>query len=358
MDHPRPLAEPPPDGPTDMDFDHLLDFLPPADRDLFAAQFIADKIAGISLRPLNQQRKLGTVTRLAVPLTCRRTPSPPRQRKLVEYHVPLDKAHPPDPPCFPQGLVMDPSILIRLVLPRTPFEFPFDMPTDHMAPHMDVDLLPFKPMDSVTHIKGLLRVCGLKCDNNMAAWVTRLAMAMDAIDNPSLMDRRANICITGILSLLVNVETIPPLPILVATTSGSTSLDDCCTKRGLLPLTLADGSVYYQPCYYCKNAMETIISLEAIIAASDTLVHWTQTGHKGADPGSICFSSDSGLYSIMIALEKHDGFYYCPTDVFTVDQDPVQPSNPIICRAIAPLSLGLRDCLGGRSNIPPLHGIN
>jgi hypothetical protein len=76
---------------------------------------------------------------------------------------------------------------------------------------------------------------------------------------------------------------------------------------------------------------------KAIVAASDTLVHWTQTGHKGTDPGSICFSSDSGLYSITIALEKRNGLYYCPTDVFTVDRDPVRPSHPMICRAIAPI---------------------
>jgi hypothetical protein len=153
------------------------------------------------------------------------------------------------------------------------------------------------------------------------------------------MDGGANICITGILNLLVDVETIPPLPILVATTSGSFSLDDCCTKKGLIPLTLSDGAVYYQPCYYCKNATETIISPEAIVASSDTLVHWTQEGHHGDAPGSIRFSSDSGLYSIKLHLEKWDGLYYCPTDVFTVDEDPVRPNIPVIRRIAAPPTL-------------------
>jgi len=132
------------------------------------------------------------------------------------------------------------------------------------------------------------------------------------------------------------VVSIPPLPILVATTSGSISLDDCCTKRGFIPLTLADGSVYYQPCYYCKNATETIISPEAILAASDTLVHWTQEGHKDDAPGRIRFTSDSGLYSISLDLEKRDGLYYCPTDVFTVDRDPVRPSLPRLRRVATP----------------------
>jgi hypothetical protein len=116
-------------------------------------------------------------------------------------------------------------------------------------------------------------------------------------DNLSLMDGGANICITGILGLLVDAISIPPLPISVATQSGEILHDDCCTKRGLLPLTLADGSLYYQTCYYCKNAVETIISLEAIVAGNNALVHWTQSGRKGNEPVSIKFSSDSGLYS-------------------------------------------------------------
>jgi hypothetical protein len=145
---------------------------------------------------------------------------------------------------------MDPSILVRPTSPQTLFEFPFDMPPDHTAPCMDKDLLPYKPMDSLTHVVGLPRVCGLKCINNMVAQVTRLAVATDALNNPLLMDGGANICITGILTFLVDVETIPPLPILVATTLDSISLDDCCTKRSHFPLTIANGLVYYQPCYY------------------------------------------------------------------------------------------------------------
>ncbi len=68
----------------------------------------------------------------------------------------------------------------------------------------------------------------------------------------------------------------PPLPKSVATKTGGISLDDCYTKKGLLPLTLDDELFYYQTCYYCKNAVETIISPQAILAASDVLVWWTQ----------------------------------------------------------------------------------
>ena len=101
------------------------------------------------------------------------------------------------------------------------------------------------------------------------------------------MDSGANICLTGVLDLLVDVVTTTPLPISVATKTGDISMDDCCTKKGLIPLTLADRSVYYQPCYYCKNAVETIISPQAILASSDVLVSWTQTGHKDGSPGMI-----------------------------------------------------------------------
>jgi hypothetical protein len=94
-------------------------------------------------------------------------------------------------------------------------------------------------------------------------------------------------------------------------------------RWGLLPLTLADGSFYYQLCYYCKYAVETIISLQAILAASDVLMQWTQTGHKDGSPGTIQFDNDSGLFSMTMTLENRDRLYCCPTAVFTIDCDPV-----------------------------------
>jgi len=151
-----------------------------------------------------------------------------------------------------------------------------------------------------------------------------------------MMDGSANICVTGLLELLVDIEPIPPLPISVATKTAKFSLDSCCMKKGHLPLTLDDGSVYYQPCYYCKNASETIISPDAILQASNILVHWHQEGHRHGGPGKIRFSSDSGLYAITLSLEKRDGLYYCPTDVFTVAKDPTRPGVPTINRIVTP----------------------
>ncbi len=183
---------------------------------------------------------------------------------------------------------------------------------------------------SISNVVGLPWVCGLAHNNNIVVKVLCTATNCDDFDIRSLIDGRANICITRLLDLLVKVFSIPPLPISVTTKAGGISMDDCCTRKGLLPLMIDDGSVYYQPCYYCKNAVETIISPQAILAASDVLVRWTQMGHKDDSPGTIQFDSNSGLFSITMKLEKRDGLYYCPTNVFTVNHDPVHcnvPSN-------------------------------
>ena len=252
-------------------------------------------------------------------------------KPLVTYNIPMDKARSvtSDDSCYyiPPGSTADPTILVCPSSPTTPFEFPFQLAEGAYGDFGVPDSGPRENiLDSVTHVVGLPRVCVLAMNHNVDVTV------QPASSSPSLMDGGANICLTGILDLLVDVESIPPLPILVATKTGVVSLDDCCTKRGLLPLTLADGSVYYQPCYYCKNAVETIISPHAILASSDVLVQWTQRGHKDGRSGMIRFDSASGLYTISISLEFRDGLYYCPTDVFTVDRDPVRCHIPVIWR--------------------------
>jgi len=134
-----------------------------------------------------------------------------------------------------------------------------------------------------------------------------------------LIDGGANICVTGDLSTLVNVEEISPMPILVAIAGDDISSDDCCTKRGYTPLTLDDGTLYWQLCYYCANVVETIISPQAIIATSDVFTSWTQTGYKDGRPGSIRFDSADGFLSMSLRLEYVDGLYYCTSDTYTID---------------------------------------
>ncbi len=101
------------------------------------------------------------------------------------------------------------------------------------------------------------------------------------------MDAGANICLTGDLSILADVVDIPPLPIMVALNGNGSSLDDCCTKKGYIPLTLSNGTIHWQLCYYCANAIETIISLQAILGSSDFFASWTMTGYKDNRPGTI-----------------------------------------------------------------------
>ena len=115
-----------------------------------------------------------------------------------------------------------------------------------------------------------------------------------------LIDGGANICVTGDLSTLVNVEEIPPMPILVAIAGDNISSDDCCTKRGYTPLTLDDGTLYWQLCYYCANFVETIISPQAIIATSDVFTSWTQMGYKDGPPGSIRFDCAARFLSMSL----------------------------------------------------------
>jgi hypothetical protein len=116
------------------------------------------------------------------------------------------------------------------------------------------------------------------------------------------MDAGANICLTGDLNLLVNVVDIPPLPISVAVQGASLSLNNCFTKRGYLPLQLSNGSTHWQLCFYCKNAVETIISPQAILENSDVFYSWTKTGQ-------IRFDSHDGLLTMTITLDFHDGLY-------------------------------------------------
>ncbi len=332
-----PVILPPPEPPP-VDLPGILDCLPPEDHAAFATRFIAEELDtrryGGPVHP--SLGVAGVASCLVVPHQRPSHSPPPHRPGTVAYAVPMKKAWPKPQSYFPQGSILDLGIMIRPSSPVTPFVFPFDLPRDYTPSCFDETTSPCMPMDSVTRVVGLPWVYGLKGDEGSYVKVMRSAGHLDPRDHSSLMDGGANICIIGILGLLVDVETIPPLPISVAATSGSFSLDDCCTKKGLIPLTLSDGSVYYQPCYYCKNATETIISPKAIVAASDTLVHWTQEGHRGDAPGSIRFSSDSSLYSIKLHLEKQDGLYYYPTDVCTVEKDPVHHHIPVIRQLAAP----------------------
>jgi len=149
------------------------------------------------------------------------------------------------------------------------------------------------------------------------------------------MDAGANICLTGDLGILADAVDIPPLPITVALNGNCSSVDDCCTMRGYIPLALLDNTIHWQLCYYSANAVETIISPQAILSSSDLFASWTMTGYKDNRPGAICFDSHDGFISMVINLVCRDGLYYCPTDVFTLGNRPIllacttSPSFPV-----------------------------
>jgi hypothetical protein len=87
-------------------------------------------------------------------------------------------------------------------------------------------------------------------------------------------------------------------------------------------LTLSDGTIHRQLCYYSANAIETIISPQAIFGSSDLFASWAMTGYKDNRPGAFFFDSHNGCISMSIQLVCHDGLYYCLTDVFTLGHCP------------------------------------
>ena len=172
-------------------------------------------------------------------------------------------------------------------------------------------LLPYQIpsiLDSVTRVVCSSLVCGVRSDDMTSVKILRVAET-----NGKLIDGGSNVCVTGDLTILLDVSDITPIDISVALDRRSTSLDDHITKRGLLPLTLLDGSVYYQTCFYCANIMvETIISPAAILASSEVFYYWNQEGCKDPTaPGRIRFTSKDGILSMFFNLEYHDGLYYC-----------------------------------------------
>jgi hypothetical protein len=139
-----------------------------------------------------------------------------------------------------------------------------------------------------------------------------------------MVDGGSNMCVTGNLSSLLDVTDIKLITILVALEGSPTLYNDCITKCRVLPLSLSDFTTYYQTCFYYANIVETIISPAAVLASSNVVYSWTQEGFKDPLlPGSLRFTSHDGLLSMYFPLSCRDGLYYCNTDVYTVDHNPV-----------------------------------
>ncbi len=175
------------------------------------------------------------------------------------------------------------------------------------------------PHDSVTHLFGSPWVCGILVGDG-----TSLVRITPEGSTCLMVNGGSNVLVTGDLWILVSVVDILPIPISVALEGAPSTFDNCITKQGLLPLTLSDGTTYYQPCYYCANMVETTISLAAVLASLDQFFYWTQVGCKDpTTPGSLQFTSRNSCLSMTFDLEYCEGLYYCKTDVFNVGHDPI-----------------------------------
>jgi hypothetical protein len=169
--------------------------------------------------------------------------------------------------------------------------------------------LPKEPslLDSVTHVVCSPRVCGIKGNDDSSVRIMRIK---DSTTNGNLINRGSNVCIMGDLNFLLNVVDIAPIDILVALSGSSSLLNNKISKRGLLPLTLSDGTIYYQTCFYCANTVETIISPVAVPASSDVFYYWSQEGCKDPQvPGRVKFTSRDGLLLMQLDLVQRDGLY-------------------------------------------------
>jgi hypothetical protein len=173
-------------------------------------------------------------------------------------------------------------------------------------------------LDSVTYVVCSPCICGVHDD--------RSYIRINGVTPKSanMVDVGSNVCVTGDLGLLLDVVDIDLFTISVALEGAPSSYDNCISKQGLLPLTFADGTTYYQTCFYCANMVETIISSLSTLALSHVFVQWNQEGFKYPTiPGRLRFSSHDGLLSMFFNLDCCNGLYYCTTNVYTVDQDPI-----------------------------------
>jgi hypothetical protein len=68
----------------------------------------------------------------------------------------------------------------------------------------------------------------------------------ESMMNGNMINGSSNVCVTGSLNILLDVEDITPIDILVALYGTPSYMDDRIMKHGLLPLTLLDGTIYYQ----------------------------------------------------------------------------------------------------------------
>ena len=180
-------------------------------------------------RPSSEAHLIGDIT--ATPhIETHADPPPPA--KPPPSHPAADSAD------NPTGSIID-NILRSQAHPKspsTPFEFPFYTPSALRATTFNIPDNTtgiFTPSACVNRVVVKPCVFGIKDDSCSSVQVKEW----------SLMDAGANICLTGDLGILADAVDIHPLPITVALNSNGSSVDDCCTKRGYIPLALSEGTI-------------------------------------------------------------------------------------------------------------------
>ncbi|KAL7528065.1 hypothetical protein ACHAWF_009840 [Thalassiosira exigua] len=289
----------------------------------------------------NQQSTRSAVRRTSVPPT----PRPTGKVNDIDSSgspnmVPPDLRYPDSPPL---GSMFDPDKVDRPISPDLVCDFPMDLRADAELDSILAEL-PSMPslMDSVVHVVDRPRVLGLGLGRDRCSFA-RLRVSATALVAPlakGIIDGGSNICLTNTLALLLDVVDISPVPVSVAIEDDSPATF-LCTAKGSLPLRMDNGTIHYQPTFYCADAVETIISPQAILNSRDDFVSWTQCGYKDGRPGTLRFDSHDGLLTMSFKLDCIDGLYYCPTDAFTVDStSPALPPVPALAlTTVLPLRL-------------------
>ena len=136
-------------------------------------------------------------------------------------------------------------------------------------------------LHSVVPVRGMIHLTGLPDQS------TTISAA--------LADTGANCCLCKDESKLVNVHSITPVPIGVATTPKQATDVTYCDKMGYLPLPRTDGDIHMQPCYCTPLASSDIMSPESIMAHSQDIAQWVQRGYKNEnEPGTLDFLDTDG----------------------------------------------------------------
>jgi hypothetical protein len=138
---------------------------------------------------------------------------------------------------FPLGLLSSDCANVTSPCAVADLDLFEDAWTDKIRAQLPV---PASLQDSLVHIVGRQRVCGIFGDNTRVCAFT----PTDVTPPCSLLDSNANLCMTNNPNLLVDVCPCPPFTISLVTTDGGHSHTNVCRCRGLLPLPLLDGTTY------------------------------------------------------------------------------------------------------------------